>query len=63
MDGIDYDGGSDNIYVLVTCPSCQKPTRMLDWEDDCQHCETLLTLRVEIKRSINIMGENDNASS
>ena len=65
VSGYDYDGGSDSIYLVVMCPSCAKPTRINDFEDECRHCETLLSINIDVKiktsvKSINVMGENDN---
>lgn len=64
VSSYEYDGGSDEIYLVVICPSCDKPTRINDFEDECSHCETLLQLKVEVSiktraKSINVMGEND----
>lgn len=49
VSGYEYDGGSDEIYLVVTCPKCQKPTRINDFEDECRHCEAVLIISITVK--------------
>lgn len=65
VSGYAYDGCSDEIYLVVICPSCRKLTRINDFEDDCRHCERELVIDITVKtkyiiETINVMGETDN---